>query len=1011
MLKQLRNLNRIFWICAWLFFSVAIKAESIQTTNQLFADHTELVGQQIDLLKNRLSQAEYQLTALRGRSEAVAYDQVSTALLKQVGLDIAVAKSNLDSIDIELTEAQQTTARIEKHIQDLENQLNILNVFGLKLAKSISTPNTAALQSEMDYQLNIFDLEKSRLDYLEKLQKADTSVYQLNKERYRRIELMLKSQTIMRLKEEQEKTENDFQRQQTYWLQQLNTLYGQLNHAESAKDGNKSNVTKLESAIFFANENVNFAYLQMLIARYQDQIHQYKISIVHSTSINVLNKISEQIQLLGKQLGRVEDLLNTRIDILEKRKVFVSQTLSDSAKNHTEADSIGNLALQYKAALKTVSDLNQQTALVRTMLDHTLQQELSARQGLPAWGSDAWLELGQQLLWVPTLTYQISKSLFNTVHSAVDDMTKQWVGVLVALEVAWVALFCFLYVYFGRLVAGMDDHESGHINIKWLGIKLLHRNLIDLAVFLNIYVLFFAFDIPPQNYMFLVSLGFVWLLFRAIITTARLVIVESVHDHAGTADVRLYHRLQRILWLGAVITAISVFVSQLPIIYEVKDLFDRIFLLYVFIISIILLRSWDVVPGLILPYIDDRRTYLKRVVRLIGLFIPLILLTNSAAGLLGYVNLVITISWYESVFLFVTVGYLICRGILIEIMERASYILIRHVTNGWLWTEAFLKPIDKVLRITLFLTAWSILFISYGWDEQSPVVERLNTLLHYNLVNVLNTTITPLSVIEVLVIISLLFWAARWTREFVYRFLMSRTKDMGLRNSIAILTQYATIVIGVLIIMRVLGIDFRALTVVAGAFFFGVGLGLRDLFNNFACGFLLLLERPIRVGDIVSVGGIDGDVLHIGGRAVTIRTFDHMELLVPNAEIFSKAFVNWTAKDSIVRTVFSVKINRLDNPHQIQKMIYEVLAANKAVLKDPEPEAFMKDMVEQIEFEVRYYINIRLVKSRTSVRSEILASLWDMFEKHHVQLPYPRHEITLSESNSRGAYFATKDVP
>ena len=88
---------------------------------------------------------------------------------------------------------------------------------------------------------------------------------------------------------------------------------------------------------------------------------------------------------------------------------------------------------------------------------------------------------------------------------------------------------------------------------------------------------------------------------------------------------------------------------------------------------------------------------------------------------------------------------------------------------------------------------------------------------------------------------------------------------MGLRNSIAIFSQYTTIIIGVFVCMRVLGIDFRALAVVAGAFAFGVGLGLRDLFNNFACGFLLLIERPVRVGDTVTINDYEGEVIHIGG--------------------------------------------------------------------------------------------------------------------------------------------------
>jgi potassium efflux system protein len=253
----------------------------------------------------------------------------------------------------------------------------------------------------------------------------------------------------------------------------------------------------------------------------------------------------------------------------------------------------------------------------------------------------------------------------------------------------------------------------------------------------------------------------------------------------------------------------------------------------------------------------------------------------------------------------------------------------------------------------------------------------------------LNTTITPLSIIELTAVVSFLFWAARWTREFVYRALSSRTKDMGLRNSIAIFSQYATIIVGIFICLRVLGIDLKSLAVVAGAFAFGVGLGLRDLFNNFACGFLLLIERPVRVGDTVTIDTYEGEVTNIGGRAVTVRTWDHMEVIVPNAEIFSKSFTNWTARDTIVRTIITLKISRQDSPYDVQMLINQVLT-------DPLPEILLKELSDSLmEFEVRYFINLRQIKSRIGLRSEVLLAIWEAFEKHGMQPPYPHHEISV----------------
>lgn len=993
---------KVFSLLMGLFFlGTSAWAETSQLENTLYADKTKIVTEQITLLKNRLEQAKNEVNKLKRQQDTqknlLSVDMVNKQLLSQAGLDVEVAQSNLDSMGIELSESQQTIARLEKDTQEIENQLNVYNIFGLKVAHNNGGPNISGLQSDLDYQKNILQLEKTRAEYLTKLQNLAGDAVQFYKSRYSRIDVLLKSQTMMQLKEQQAKSELGYQEQQSYWLQQLNALYTQVNALENSKQVNKVEYSKLENEIFYANENVNFSYLEMLIARYQDQIQQLKVSISRSSSITLLNKLTDQTQMLGKQLARVKESLKIRANILDQRKTFLTQA---NKGNLEYVAGLVELGKQYHTAMGTVANLNQQLVTFHTMLDQSLQQELSSRQGLPGFGATAWLDLGAELFLVPSLTFQVFKSLtFNTVR-AVQEINYTWLALLAALEIAWIGAFVAVSYFLRRILSGVPDHEYGHINLKWLLIKVFSRDLVGIAAIGNLYWLFTFFGISSQNFSFLINLTLVCLFFKMIMTIARLCLVETVHDRAGH-DVRLYYRLKWAFLVGGVITACAVFIHQLPLIFEVKDLFYRLFLFFLLIVSVFILKSWEVLPGLILPHVDEKHTYVKRVVRMLGLLIPLILLVNSAIGLFGFVNFVLTISWYESIFLFVMVTFLFVRGLLNDVMQLVSQVLIQHVSNGWLWTEAFLKPMDKVLRTVLFLSAWVGLFVLYGWDKQSPVVMELNRILHYHMIDMLNTSITPLSIVELVVVISIFSWAARWTREFVYRLLLSRTKDLGVRNSIAILSQYTTILIGVFTCLRVLGIDFRALTVVAGAFAFGVGLGLRDLVNNFACGFLLLLERPLRVGDTVTINGFEGEVMHIGGRAVTIRTWDHMEVLVPNAEIFSKTFLNWTAKDHIVRTVISIKINRHDKPQDVQTVIYQVLAAHKDVLSDPASEVFLKELNDGMtEFEVRYYINLRQVKSRVGVRSEVLVAIWEVFEKHGIQPPYPHHEIFLKNGAS-----------
>jgi potassium efflux system protein len=964
--------------------------------NDFYLDKTQVVLQQIDLLKNRISHAENEYLNLKNKQDnqiaRLSVDHVNKQWLSWTKLDISVARSNLHSINIEVSEAQQTTEMLAKDTQELANQINAFNIFGAKLSKN-GAPSLGNLRAQLVYQKNLLQLEKARLEKLYKLQSITENILQVYNAKYSRIETLLKSQTMMQLKERQAKNEVNFQQQQDMWLQHLNSLNSQLKVLEHSKNKQRTDYIKLENEIFYANENINFLYLKMLVARYQDQIRQLKLSSSRGSSIILLKKVNEQTQALAKQFSKVKDLLAERMHILEERKTFL---LQEKLADQSYLNEVSDLEIQYKAALDNVSSLSSELMEFRTTLDQGIQNELSSRQGLLGFGINAWLGLGNEVLLVPSLTYEVGKSLAMTVIKALYTAKFGWWLSLIVVELLWVVTFYFVNRYLIRLLTFMPDHDRGHINLKWLSGKLLQSILVDIALIGNITWFFALCGISMQYFHLLLHLGLVWLLFRSLIIISKLCFVESIHD-STSANVRIYHKLKWTFLFGGFITAFSVFVNQLPVVYELKDLFYRLFLLFLAMVSVFLLKSSKALSGLVLPHIDQQRTYLKKIIRLLSILLPLALLINSLIGLFGFVNFVLTVSWYESIFFLVLAVYLIVRGLLGELSDFVSRILITHVKNGWLWTEALLKPVDKILRILLFLTAWVILFFLYGWDRQSPVVEGLSKLLFYPMTNVLGTTVTLVSVTELIMMVFFLYWAARWIREFVYRIMSSRTPDLGIRTSIAILSQYTLIVCGVLIGLRLLGIDLKALTFIASAFALGVGLGLRDIANNFVCGFLLLFERPLRVGDTVCISGYEGDVVHIGGRAVTIRTFDHMEVLVPNAEIFSKTFTNWTGLDHIVRTVVVIKINRHDSPHDVQSLIYEVLAQHANVLADPAPEVYLKELAEGlIEFEVRYYVNLREVKSRTSVRSEVLMAIWEMFEKSGIKPPYPHHEISMS---------------
>jgi|GEM_PF-607084 len=1014
---KLRNFSLLIaiFLSSYCLSSASLaESRSIEGHDQFYLDKTQLVEQQIDSLKQRLNQADQEYAYLQHQQEkgfsSFSDDQKNKFWLSKTNLRIALVKSNLEGITLELNDSQQALSWLEKNIQEVENQLNALKIFGLKLIQG-DWHQSQGLRTELTDLEKIRGLEKQRNVNLQQLQKTEIQMLQLYNQQYNQINSFLKSRKLILIKEKQVKSEIELQEQQKYWLHRLEQLYSELKTVNIRTNGVE--YSRLENEIFQVNEKVNQVHLKTLLVRYQDQLRQLRFSLAHTNSINLLNNWGDQAQSLGKQVIKLDQLINNRLELIKKRGVVVlhekqanSQKLNALIKQSVTANSIQaeqkmlsgdpaflELENVYEQLHQHTLHLDKRLSDFRLALDRAIQQELSARQGLPGFSTRAWLDLGKETLLVPTLSFQLIKGFSLSFGGALKNLSVvQWV-ILLVLEVAGIFAFGYARKHWVQILGRIPEHDQVISNIKHLLASLFSANMLPLAFMGNIWLLFYFLKIPLDQYTWLIDMAWLWLLFRVLSNVARSALVETVHDDQGY-DMQLYLRLKVIFIIGLILSSLAIFLNHLPLIYELRDLFDRLFLLMLLILSLLILRFWRVIPHLVLQYVDRRRTYLRRMIYFLGVFIPILLFINSLIGLFGFVNLVGMITWYEGVFTLVFIMYFFTRVFLSDAMERLSNLMIRHVNNGWLWTEAFLKPMHKVLRVTLFFGAWVVLFLFYGWNPQSPVVERLNRLMHYPLFDVLNTTIQPINIMEVIFAISLFYWAAGWTREFVYRMLLSKTKDMGIRNSMAILSQYAVVILGALLCLRLLGIDLHALFLVASGLLIAISFGLRDLVNNFACGLILLFERPIRVGDIVVINEQEGKVTHIGGRAVTVQTWDHMEIIVPNAELYNKSFINWTVHDDIVRTVITIKIDRQDNPVNVQEIILAVLRDKTTVLRDPAPEIFLKDMMDNhSEFEIRYYVNVRQVISRVAVRSEVLFGLWEAFDKHKIKVPHLQSEI------------------
>jgi len=192
----------------------------------------------------------------------------------------------------------------------------------------------------------------------------------------------------------------------------------------------------------------------------------------------------------------------------------------------------------------------------------------------------------------------------------------------------------------------------------------------------------------------------------------------------------------------------------------------------------------------------------------------------------------------------------------------------------------------------------------------------------------------------------------------------------GVPLALANLAHYAILFVGFVVALTFLGVDLTKVTILVGAFGVGMGFGLQTVVNNFASGLILLFERPIRVGDVVQVGDIQGEVRHIGIRASTVRTWKGADVFVPNAQLVTEKVTNWTYTDRRLRIDLRIAAAAASDPRRVKALVCGIARSHPDVLPEPPPAAFSLGFGDSgLTFELRVWTN-RFERSDT-IRSEL----------------------------------------
>ncbi len=216
--------------------------------------------------------------------------------------------------------------------------------------------------------------------------------------------------------------------------------------------------------------------------------------------------------------------------------------------------------------------------------------------------------------------------------------------------------------------------------------------------------------------------------------------------------------------------------------------------------------------------------------------------------------------------------------------------------------------------------------------------------------------------------------------------------EPGARFAVAALARYAVVILGIILAFHAIGIGWSKVQWLAAAVTVGLGFGLQEIFANFVSGLIILFERPIRVGDTVTVGAVSGTVSRIRIRATTITDWDRRELIIPNKQLVTGELINWTLSDAITRVKIKVGIAYGSDTELARRIMYDAARASPYVRDDPEPQVrFVEFADSALNFEVRVFTSN--IDHNVLVRDELNSAIDRAFREAGIEIPFPQRDL------------------
>jgi len=278
--------------------------------------------------------------------------------------------------------------------------------------------------------------------------------------------------------------------------------------------------------------------------------------------------------------------------------------------------------------------------------------------------------------------------------------------------------------------------------------------------------------------------------------------------------------------------------------------------------------------------------------------------------------------------------------------------------------------------------------------------EFLIPLAHFWNYKLITLAGIKLSIGNLIMALTMLLFATKLsrfsTRAIERRLIIPFVEDKSSQNTYKTFAFYGSLAIFVTLSLAIAGIPLSVFTVFGGALAIGVGFGSQNIVNNFISGIILLVERPIKVGDVVELENISGSVVAIGTRSTQVKNAEGKIFVVPNSFFLEKSVLNWSYEHSIVRTSVNFGVAYGSNVKLVENICTDILLNSEHVLQDPLPIVLFDNFSDSnLDFELLFWCDLSEVSTLAQVRSAIRFKIEERFRQHKIEMAFPQRDLNL----------------